>query len=70
MFTAAVMICLSNQPVSYQNCIVLQGPDVYKTETECVEDIANLLNNELFQYAYTNYEFKKYICHQWIDIET
>lgn len=67
MYSAMILLCLINKDVNVDNCLIMQSNIVYESEIECVESIAGLLNDEIFNYSYSYYTMKKFVCYEWLN---
>lgn len=69
IFTAMILICEINMPKTFDTCLVLTDQYQHRTEEECMGSVAELINNDLFRYAYIDYGVEEYACHPWLQIE-
>lgn len=69
IFTAMVLVCEINMPKNINTCFSMHDQYVHQTEEECMNSIVELLNSDLFKYAYVGYEVEEYVCYPWLDIE-
>jgi hypothetical protein len=67
MYTAMILVCLSDHIVDINNCLVLSNQYVHKTEVECVNSIADFLNNEMFYVMYNDYNLENFSCYEWFN---
>lgn len=70
IFTAMLLMCEMNMPKTFDNCIVFIDEHQHRSEQACMDSIVELLNNELFQNAYSRYDMEDYQCYSWIHTET
>lgn len=69
IFTAMILVCELNTPKTFDTCIVLSDQTPHRTEEQCMDSVADLLNNELFRMAYMDYELEEYKCYPWLRTE-
>lgn len=67
MYSALILLCLSNEPVGIDNCMIMQSNVVYESESDCTEAIIELLNFEMFKYSYSDYRLENLVCYEWLD---
>lgn len=67
MYTAMILMCISNEAVNINNCMVMQSNILYESEDSCVVAVAELLNSEMFKYAYGDYKLDNFLCYEWLD---
>lgn len=69
MYTAFLMMCLLDKEPSYNTCIIMNNKEIFKTELECMESAADLLNSLSFQISYANFRPHKLECFEWLEAE-
>lgn len=66
IFTAAIYLCLINQPHSYETCEVIEGKLKFKTEQQCMNVVVQKVNS-LYENTsiLERYEIIDLKCHQY-----
>lgn len=67
MYSAMVLLCLINETANADNCMIMQSNIIYESELICTEAIVELLNDEMFNYSYPDYNLKNLVCYEWLD---
>ncbi len=67
MYSAMILLCLNNQPIDIDSCMIMQSNIIYESESDCTEAIVELLNYEMFNYSYPDYKLKDLVCYEWLN---
>jgi hypothetical protein len=67
MYNAMILMCLYGEVVNINNCTVIYNQFTYETEIECIDSIAEFLNDEMFSVVYNDYKLEKIECYEWIN---
>lgn len=67
LYTAAIMLCLKDEPLNYQNCEIMNSDYKYYTEEQCWKAINGKLNQMVKFSDFTNdYAVNYAQCIKWL----
>jgi len=67
MWTAAVMVCMMNMPITFQSCNVVSSPSKYLTEERCWYEINQWIVKAEKQMTAINNRVVSAKCQGWLE---